>query len=170
MKNEACEIAVRLKFLDDLISKVNECPGTAEIKDSTHEGKILYNGEEIDVLDASSVQKMEAEIYKQSFRLYYNLVQSEGSGARMKGFQASIRPSTAKFVRRSGGLKEVVVCSLFSAADITVWWEPDVHLAFCELVLHVQVQSISSENASIEYFLMGLCSVSTRQKYLEVAR
>ncbi|GFY96064.1 similar to HYPERSENSITIVE TO PI STARVATION 4 [Actinidia rufa] len=100
MKNEACELAVRLKFLDDLISKGNQCPGTAEIKDCTHEGKILYNGEEIDVQDASAVQKMEEEIYKQSFRSYYkacqNLVLSEGSGACRKGFQAGFRPSTSR--------------------------------------------------------------------------
>ena len=47
----------------------------------------------------------------------------------------------AKFARRSGGLKEVAVCSLFTATDITVRWEPDVHLAFCELVLHVKVST-----------------------------
>ncbi|KAL7208123.1 hypothetical protein ACSBR1_029976 [Camellia fascicularis] len=100
MKNEACELAVRLKFLNELISKGRQCPGTAETVDSTQEGKILYNGEEIDVQDASAIQKMEEEIYKQSFRSYYqacqNLLLSEGSGACKEGFQAGFKPSTAR--------------------------------------------------------------------------
>lgn len=43
-----------------------------------------------------------------------------------------------KLVRRSGGLKEIAVCSLFSATDISVRWEPDVHIALFELGLHVK--------------------------------
>lgn len=43
-----------------------------------------------------------------------------------------------KFVRRSGGLKEIAVCSLFSATDISVRWEPDAHIALYELGLHLK--------------------------------
>ncbi|KAL6983113.1 hypothetical protein U1Q18_016507 [Sarracenia purpurea var. burkii] len=100
MKNEACELAVRLKFLDDLIPKGSQCLGTAEQKDSACDGKIRYNGEEIDVQDASAIEKMEEGIYKQSFRSYYQacqvLVPSEGSGACRKGFQAGFKPSSAR--------------------------------------------------------------------------
>ncbi|KAI9089682.1 hypothetical protein K1719_028975 [Acacia pycnantha] len=44
-----------------------------------------------------------------------------------------------KFVQRSGGLKEIAVCSLFSATDITVRWEPDVHLSLIELALQLKL-------------------------------
>ncbi|KAK7321271.1 hypothetical protein VNO77_31751 [Canavalia gladiata] len=43
----------------------------------------------------------------------------------------------AKFVQRSGGLKST--CSLFSAGDITMRWEPDVHLSLVELVLQLKL-------------------------------
>uniref|UniRef100_A0A5B7AFH2 FMP27/BLTP2/Hobbit GFWDK motif-containing RBG unit domain-containing protein n=1 Tax=Davidia involucrata TaxID=16924 RepID=A0A5B7AFH2_DAVIN len=100
MKNEACELAVRLKFLDELFSKGSQCPGSSETNDSTLEGKIHYNGDEIDVQDSSAIHKMQEEIYKQSFRSYYkacqNLKPSEGSGACREGFQAGFKPSTAR--------------------------------------------------------------------------
>ncbi|KAK4387684.1 protein SABRE [Sesamum angolense] len=97
LKNEARELAVRLSFLDDLISKGSQCH--AESNNSL-EGKMQYNGEEIDVQDASAIQKLRDEIYQQSFRSYYQacqiLVPSEGSGACRNGFQAGFKPSTAR--------------------------------------------------------------------------
>lgn len=100
MKNEACELAVRLNFLDEFLSKANHCPKVAEINDTMHERKVIYNGVEIDVQDPSAVQKLQEEIYKQSFRSYYQacqkLVRSEGSGAFVEGFQAGFKPSTAR--------------------------------------------------------------------------
>ncbi|KAF2299809.1 hypothetical protein GH714_003547 [Hevea brasiliensis] len=45
----------------------------------------------------------------------------------------------AKFVRRSGGLKGIAICSLFSATEITVRWEPDAHLSLIELVLQLKL-------------------------------
>ncbi|XP_058221220.1 protein SABRE-like isoform X1 [Rhododendron vialii] len=100
MKNEASELSVRLKFLDELISRSRQCSGTAEAKDSAHDGEILFSvGEEIDVRNASVVQK-EEEIYKQSFQSYYqacqNLVPSDGSGACKRGFQSGFKPSTSR--------------------------------------------------------------------------
>lgn len=99
LKNEACDLAVRLKFLEDLISKGNQCP-TAEASDSMHEKKFHYNGVEIDMEDPSSICKIKEEIYKQSFNSYYkacqNLIPSEGSGAYKEGFQAGFRPSTSR--------------------------------------------------------------------------
>ncbi|XP_059634339.1 protein SABRE isoform X2 [Cornus florida] len=100
MKNEACELAVRLKFLDELVSRGSQCSGSAETKDSTYEGKIHYNGDEIDVQDASSIHRIQDEIYQQSFRSYYQACQklkpSEESGACREGFQAGFKPSTAR--------------------------------------------------------------------------
>lgn len=100
MKNEACECAVRLKFLDDIVSRGSNSPGIGETKDSNHDSKILHNGEEIDLQDALAIQKIKEEIYKQSFRAYYsacqNLVPSRGSGACHKGFQAGFKPSTSR--------------------------------------------------------------------------
>ncbi|CAM0875467.1 unnamed protein product [Alopecurus aequalis] len=67
----------------------------------------------------------------------------------------------AKIVRRSGGLKEVDVCSLFSATDINIRWEPDAHLALFETFIrfkcflhHNKIQSseklINTETGSIK--------------------
>ncbi|KAI8537591.1 hypothetical protein RHMOL_Rhmol09G0036000 [Rhododendron molle] len=100
MKYEAWELAARLKFLNGLISEGSQCPGTAETKDSIHDSKILYNGEEIYLQVASAIKKMGEEIYKQSLESYYkacqNLVPLEGSGACRNGFQAGFKPSTSR--------------------------------------------------------------------------
>ncbi|XP_077234098.1 protein SABRE-like isoform X2 [Tasmannia lanceolata] len=41
----------------------------------------------------------------------------------------------AKFVRPFGGSNEISVCSFFSATNIAVRWEPDVHLSLYEFIL-----------------------------------
>lgn len=56
LKNEACELAVRLAFLDSVTGKGSQSPAAAN--------------EEIDLQDTSSVEKLKEEIYKQSFRSY----------------------------------------------------------------------------------------------------
>ncbi|KAM1120064.1 hypothetical protein ACFX2J_043987 [Malus domestica] len=73
MKNEASEIAVRLKFLDEFVSKANQIPKTTETVDSTQGRKTFFNGVEIDVQDPSAVSEMKGEIYKQSFKSYYRI-------------------------------------------------------------------------------------------------
>lgn len=100
LKKEARELAVRLDFLDEVISMgQGQVQGTDESNDSL-ERKIHYNEEEIDLRDASAIQKLREEIYKQSFRSYYQacqgLVPSQGSGACKSGFQAGFRPSIAR--------------------------------------------------------------------------
>ncbi|XVE55625.1 hypothetical protein DITRI_Ditri03aG0173700 [Diplodiscus trichospermus] len=99
MKNEAIELAVRLKFLDDYIL-ANQCPKTAETTDSACERRIHYNGVKIDVQDPSAIEKIQEEIYRQSFQSYYlacqKLKPSEGSGACREGFQAGFRLSSAR--------------------------------------------------------------------------
>lgn len=99
LKTEARELAVRLDFLEELISKGQGHGSTDESNDSL-EKKIHYNEEEIDLRDASAIQKLREEIYKQSFQSYYHacqgLVPSQGSGACKNGFQAGFRPSTAR--------------------------------------------------------------------------
>ncbi|KAB2616979.1 hypothetical protein D8674_012848 [Pyrus ussuriensis x Pyrus communis] len=100
MKNEASELAVRLKFLDEFVSKANQIPKTTERVDSTQGRKTCFNGVEIDVQDPSAVSEMQGEIYKQSFKSYYrackNLAPSEGSGACREGFQSGFKPSTSR--------------------------------------------------------------------------
>ncbi|XP_050212895.1 protein SABRE isoform X2 [Mercurialis annua] len=100
MKNEACELAIRLKFLDELISKDDHCHKAAEMNDSTVERKVMYNGVQFDLEDPSAIQKIQEDIYKQSFRSYYQacqkLVPSEGSGACKEGFQSGFRISTGR--------------------------------------------------------------------------
>ncbi|CAI9116131.1 OLC1v1017206C1 [Oldenlandia corymbosa var. corymbosa] len=100
LKNEACELAVRLKFLDDLSLKAGQSAGANDKNDSVHESKILCEGEEIDVQDPESIQKLRDKVYKQSFRSYYQacqkLVPSPGSGACKEGFQAGFKFSTTR--------------------------------------------------------------------------
>ncbi|CAN4095292.1 unnamed protein product [Withania somnifera] len=99
-KNGACESAVRLNFLDELISKGGKCESAAEGNDPLDDGKININGEYIDVEDTSAIQKLREKIYNQSFRSYYQacqkLIQAEGSGACNEGFQAGFKLSTAR--------------------------------------------------------------------------
>ncbi|XP_065880968.1 protein SABRE isoform X2 [Euphorbia lathyris] len=98
MKNEACELAVRLKFLDEFICNFNQ--PSKETNDCTSERKVLYNGIQIDLEDPSAIQKVQQEIYKQSFRSYYQACQKqkpcEGSGACREGFQSGFKPSSSR--------------------------------------------------------------------------
>lgn len=100
LKNEARELAVRLNFLEELVSKSEQCPATDEASDSTSVKRINYNGVEIDLQDSIAIHKLRDDINKQSFESYYkacqNLVASEGSGACREGFQAGFRPSRAR--------------------------------------------------------------------------
>lgn len=100
MKKEACELAVRLKFLDELISEANQDPQSTDINNSAQERKIYFDDTEVDLKESSTVQTMREEIYKRSFRSYYqacqNLVLSEGSGSCRDGFQAGFKPSTSR--------------------------------------------------------------------------
>ncbi|KAG9139524.1 hypothetical protein Leryth_019237 [Lithospermum erythrorhizon] len=90
LKNEACELAVRFKFLDDLMPKSRA--------DMNELSNFVYNGEEIDPRNPLAIKALQDEIYKESFRSYYqacrNLKPSEGSGACKVGFQAGFKPST----------------------------------------------------------------------------
>ncbi|XP_047307389.1 protein SABRE [Impatiens glandulifera] len=97
MKIEACESAVRLKFLDDLLSRVVEPPETSEVNNPIPEAKFVYKGEEINTHDVLALQRVREDIYKQSFQSYYrackSLMPSEGSGAYKTGFQSGFKPS-----------------------------------------------------------------------------
>ncbi|KAF6160647.1 hypothetical protein GIB67_019587 [Kingdonia uniflora] len=93
MKRKACELAVRSKFLDDLVAE------SAEPNESL-ERKIQYNGVEIDVHDTLAVQKVREEIHKHSFQSYYqacrNLASTDGSGACKNEFQSGFKPSISR--------------------------------------------------------------------------
>jgi hypothetical protein len=100
LKKEAGELAIRLNFLDELISKAKHGPKSTDTVSSSQEGKISFNNIEVDVKDSSTVESIREEIYKRSFRSYYkacqNLVFSEGSGACREDFQAGFKPSTSR--------------------------------------------------------------------------
>uniref|UniRef100_A0A803LK69 FMP27/BLTP2/Hobbit GFWDK motif-containing RBG unit domain-containing protein n=1 Tax=Chenopodium quinoa TaxID=63459 RepID=A0A803LK69_CHEQI len=100
LKNEARELAVRLNFLDDLVSGGEHCTSAADTGDSTSVKKLNYNGADLDLQDPCAIHKLEEEIYKQSFQSYYKacqkLVASEGSGACREGFQAGFKPSRSR--------------------------------------------------------------------------
>ncbi|XP_008794010.2 protein SABRE isoform X1 [Phoenix dactylifera] len=98
MKNEVCELAVRLKLLDESISAGSMISGSADPNNLCSERKTHYNGIEIDVHDKLAVQRLQEEIHKQTFRSYYQACQkmviAEGSGACSRGFQSGFKPST----------------------------------------------------------------------------
>ncbi|KAF5818651.1 putative FMP27, GFWDK domain-containing protein [Helianthus annuus] len=100
LKNEARELAVRLTLLESITTKGKQSSAVADEDDSVHKGTYQIGGEEIDLQDASSVEKLKEEIYKQSFRSYYRacqkLVTTEGSGAFQDGFQSGFKLSTSR--------------------------------------------------------------------------
>ncbi|WVZ20165.1 hypothetical protein V8G54_007487 [Vigna mungo] len=99
LKKEAAELAIRLNFLDEFISKPKQGSKSTDTG-SSQERKISFNNVEVDVKDSSTIESMREEIYKRSFRSYYqacqNLVLSEGSGACVDDFQSGFRPSTSR--------------------------------------------------------------------------
>ncbi|KAI3760743.1 hypothetical protein L1987_51142 [Smallanthus sonchifolius] len=100
MKNEARELAVRLTLLESIIAKGSQSSAVADEDDSVHKGMFQLGGEEIDLHDTSSVEKLKEEIYKESFRSYYRACQklktTEGSGAFQDGFQSGFKLSTSR--------------------------------------------------------------------------
>ncbi|XP_014500853.1 protein SABRE isoform X2 [Vigna radiata var. radiata] len=100
LKKEAAELAIRLNFLDEFISKPKQGSKSTDNGGSSQERKISFNNVEVDVKDSSTIESMREEIYKRSFRSYYqacqNLVLSEGSGACVDDFQSGFRPSTSR--------------------------------------------------------------------------
>ncbi|KAL3504883.1 hypothetical protein ACH5RR_034724 [Cinchona calisaya] len=100
LKNEACELAVRLNFLDEFTWKAGQIPEVTERSDPSDKSKIQFDRDEINMQDPESMQKLQDEIYKQSFRSYYRACQkitpSSGSGACMEGFQAGFKFSTTR--------------------------------------------------------------------------
>lgn len=100
VKKEACELAVRLKFLEDFIHKATQSPKGAETSVPSDGRKMQFDGAEIDVEDPLAIKKVKEEIHKRSFQSYYQacqvLVPSEGSGACREGFQAGFKPSAAR--------------------------------------------------------------------------
>ncbi|KAK4274188.1 hypothetical protein QN277_017454 [Acacia crassicarpa] len=118
LKNEASELAVRLNFLDEYISKDKQGPKPGDTNNSSQERKIYFNDIEIDVKDSSTIQFLREEMYKQSFQSYYKACQNqvlfEGSGACRDGFQAGFKPSTSR-----GSLLTICVLDLnFSLTEI----------------------------------------------------
>ena len=101
LKKEAGELAVRLNFLDEFISKARQDPKSIDDTiNPSQERKVDFSDVEVDVNNSSTVESMREEIYKRSFRQYYqacqNLVLSEGSGACRDGFQAGFKPSASR--------------------------------------------------------------------------
>lgn len=98
MKNEVCELAVRLKFLDELVSLSTRPLGGSEPTEVCSGKKFHYNGIEIDASDTSRIKSLQEEIQNKAFQSYYQacqkLVTSEGSGACREGFQSGFKPST----------------------------------------------------------------------------
>ncbi|XP_020240761.1 protein SABRE-like isoform X2 [Asparagus officinalis] len=76
-------------------------------------------------------EKRSVQIDLESVRsIFQEYSEDNKSGAKLTLFDMK----KAKFVRRSGGLNEVSVCSLVKVTDIAVRWEPDFHLAVFEVM------------------------------------
>ncbi|KAJ0518235.1 putative FMP27, GFWDK domain-containing protein [Helianthus annuus] len=96
-KKDAHEMAVRLSFLDNL-SKGSESPESVDEEKMQTDGgqdktsRVTY--------DASTIEKQKEELYKKSFRSYYeacqNLVISEGTGACHEGFESGFKFSASR--------------------------------------------------------------------------
>jgi hypothetical protein len=70
----------------------------------------------------------------------------------------------AKIVRRSGGLTEVAVCSLFRATDINLRWEPDAHLALYETFIRLKHFLHHSKLHNYEKLInIELCDTKTNE-------
>nr|XP_043614487.1 protein SABRE-like [Erigeron canadensis] len=100
-KDDAREMAVRLNFLDDLLSKGSQSAGIVDTIDPSNEGKIQLDGQDKTcVYDASSIEKEKEELYKKSFRSFYEACQarviSEGSGACREGFESGFKFSASR--------------------------------------------------------------------------
>ncbi|KAH9605088.1 hypothetical protein KSS87_000957 [Heliosperma pusillum] len=100
LKNEARELAIRLNFLDEFVTRGEQSTTAADTCDTTSVKRVHYNGVDLDLQDSCAIQKLQEDIYKQSFQSYYTacqkLVSSEGSGACRSGFQAGFKPSKAR--------------------------------------------------------------------------
>ncbi|XP_027329889.1 protein SABRE-like [Abrus precatorius] len=100
LKKEAGELAVRLNLLDEFISRSKQDPSTDDSNNSSQEKKVYFNDVEVDVNNSSIIESMREEIYKQSFRSYYqacqNIVLAEGSGSCTDDFQAGFKPSASR--------------------------------------------------------------------------
>ncbi|WOL08896.1 protein SABRE isoform X1 [Canna indica] len=98
IRNEVCESAVRIKFLDEILSSGSKIAGNADELNS--EKRIIHSGVEIDLNDISAIKRLQEEIHKQTFKSYYQkcqkMVLAEGSGACARGFQSGFRPSSRR--------------------------------------------------------------------------
>ncbi|XP_020258640.1 protein SABRE-like isoform X2 [Asparagus officinalis] len=95
MKNEVCELGVRLKFFDELASTGKS--GGSRPNETCNGKNFVHNGIEIDASNAAAIKSLQDEIHKQTFQSYYQacqrLVLCEGTGACLSGFQSGFKPS-----------------------------------------------------------------------------
>jgi len=102
LKKEVGELAVRLNFLDDFISKAKKDPNSTDDTNTSHEEKKIYiNDVEVDLNNPSVVESMREDIYTRTFRSYYQACQNiklyEGSGSyRNDKLQAGFKLSTSR--------------------------------------------------------------------------
>lgn len=101
MKNEVCELSVRLRLLDEALKDGSSCSGIPDLKEC-HNQKQEKHLEDagIDLSDHVAIRRLREKLHEQSFRSYYKacqkIVNCEGSGACRKGFQAGFKPSVSR--------------------------------------------------------------------------
>ncbi|XP_027941249.1 protein SABRE-like [Vigna unguiculata] len=100
LKKEVGDLAVRLNFLDDFISKAKKDPNSTD-DTCLEEKKIYINDIEVDLNDPSVVESMREDIYRRTFQSYYESCQNkkfyDGSGAyKNDELQSGFKLSTAR--------------------------------------------------------------------------
>ncbi|KAK8943364.1 hypothetical protein KSP40_PGU018540 [Platanthera guangdongensis] len=75
----------------------------------------------------------------------------------------------AKFIRRSGDLNDVAFCSLLNVTDISIRWEPDVHLALFDFMIAVKCFLHKIKNCSSDAGVMKVHSATDKENEEEVA-
>ncbi|KAJ9560488.1 hypothetical protein OSB04_005648 [Centaurea solstitialis] len=146
LENEVVEDPKRVNYGSQggrvLISALSDgTPRTAKIASTvSDEHKMVKCTVGLDIFHFSlclNKEKQSTQVELERARSVYReyLEEDKDSGTKVTLFDMQ----NAKFVRRAGGLKEIAVCSLFSATDITVRWEPDVHLALVDLGLRLKL-------------------------------
>ncbi|KAK1292598.1 hypothetical protein QJS10_CPB17g02481 [Acorus calamus] len=98
--------------------------------------------------------------------VYQEYSEKQVSDSKMTLFEMQ----NAKFVRRPGGLNEIALCSFFSATDITVRWEPDVHLAVYECILRINslLQNLKNQGLDNEIndYIVCLKNMESKKEHI----
>ncbi|XP_074579905.1 protein SABRE-like [Curcuma longa] len=120
---------------------------------SSNSCKLLNFSTSVDILHLRFVfnkekQSMQIEVDStNSFYSEYTEEQNPGTEITLLTMQK------AKFVRRSSGHNDMVLCSLLNVTDLSIRWEPDVHLALQEFAMSLKYLMSNQKNHSTDHLM-----------------